>query len=67
MESEQRLFVSDRIFVDGNFYNGGIVVNNEGKIGEVLKSQYEVDKWIDGNVHVAVSYYKKSFRKNNRN
>lgn len=55
MDIKHRLFVSDRIFIGGSFYNGGIVVNNEGKIDEVFKSQAEVKKWIDENVHVAVS------------
>lgn len=50
-----RLFVSDRVFVDGNFFNGGIAVNNDGKIEDVFKTRAEVDKWLDSNNHVEVS------------
>lgn len=49
-----RIFVSDRIFVDGNFYNGGIVVNNDGKIEEVFKNSAKVEEWLDSNEHVEV-------------
>lgn len=41
-----RLFVSDRILIDGNFHNGGIVVNDYGQIEEVFKDQAEVNKWL---------------------
>lgn len=41
-----RLFVSDRVFIDGSFHNGGIVVNDYGQIEEVFKDQAEVNKWL---------------------
>lgn len=53
-----RLFVSDRIFVDGNFYNGGIVVNNDGKIAEVFKDSVKVEEWLDSHQHVEVRSFK---------
>lgn len=49
-----RLFVSDRILVDGSFINGGIVVNADGKIEEVFKKS-ELNKWLKSNIHVEVS------------
>lgn len=49
-----RLFVSDRILIDGNFCAGGIVVNNSGTIDEVFKSQNEVEQWLDSNSHIEV-------------
>lgn len=53
-----RLFMSDRIFIDGSFYNGGIVVNNNGKIEEVFKDRTEVDEWLDSSEHVEVNISK---------
>lgn len=49
-----RLFVSDRILIEGNFCNGAIVVNNDGKIDEVFKNRSKVDEWLDANNHVEV-------------
>lgn len=49
-----RLFVSNRVFVDGSFCNGGIAVNNDGKIEEVFKTRAQVDEWLDSNKHVEV-------------
>lgn len=52
-----RLFISDRIFVDDNFYNGGILVNNDGKIEEIFKDRLKVDDWLSlkKNVEVKVN------------
>lgn len=41
-----QLFVSERIFIDGSFYNGGITVNNEGKIDEIFKHREQVNEWL---------------------
>lgn len=41
-----RLFVSDRILVDGSFYNGGIVVNDNGQIEEVFTDLVQLNKWL---------------------
>lgn len=49
-----RLFISDRILIDGDFYNGGIAVNGDGKIEEVFKNQTTVDEWLDSTDHVEV-------------
>lgn len=49
-----RLFVSDRILVDGRFCNGAIVVNKDGKIEEVFKNETETSEWLDENHHVEV-------------
>lgn len=50
-----RLFVSDRILVDSRICNGGVVVNNVGKIQEVFKNETETSDWLDQNHHVEVS------------
>lgn len=50
-----RLFVSDRILVDGDFCKGGIVASDNGKIEEVFKSRSEVDEWLKVNNDVEVS------------
>lgn len=50
-----RLFVSDRIFIDGDFYNGGIVVNSDGKIGEVFRDCAKVEKWLESSENVEVN------------
>lgn len=50
-----RLFVSDRILIDGDFCKGGIVANDNGQIEEVFKSRAEVDKWLKINNDVEVS------------
>lgn len=52
-----RIFVSDRIFVDNEFCNGGIVVNNDGKVGEILKTRTEVDEWLKTNGNVEVNTF----------
>lgn len=52
-----RLFVSDRILVDGRTCAGGIVVNDDGKIDEVLKNQTEIDEWFNKALHVEVDFY----------
>lgn len=54
-----RLFMSDRILIDGNFYSGGIVVNDDGKIEQVFNDQTEVYKWLDetNNVEVIIKNY----------
>lgn len=49
-----RLFVSDRILVDGRICNGGIVVNKDGKIEEVFKNKTETSEWLNENFHVEV-------------
>lgn len=53
-----RIFISDRIFIDGDFYSGGIVVNSDGKIGEVLTDSGTVEEWLDSNKHVEVNSLK---------
>lgn len=58
-----RLFVSDRILVDSRISNGGIVVNNDGKIEEVFKNETETSDWLDQNQHVEVSSQKSAHRK----
>lgn len=50
-----RLFVSDCIFVDGNFYNGGILVNRDGKIEEIFHHRNELDEWLKSNNNVEVN------------
>lgn len=50
-----RLFISDRILIDETFCNGGIVVNENGKIEEVLKSRAEVEKWLESINNVEVN------------
>lgn len=50
-----RLFVSDRILVDGRICSGGIVVNNDGKIEEVFENESETRGWMDGHSYVEVS------------
>lgn len=52
-----RLFVSDRILIDDQYFNGGIVVNNDGKIDEVFNNRSEVDVWLDANSHVEVGAF----------
>lgn len=52
-----RLFVSDRILVDSRICNGGIVVNDYGKIEEVFKNEVETSEWLDQNQDVDVSSY----------
>ncbi|XP_031619102.1 uncharacterized protein LOC116338156 [Contarinia nasturtii] len=52
-----RLFVSDRIFIDEDLCNGGIVVNNDGKIEEVFKDPIEVEEWLDANSHTELYDY----------
>lgn len=59
-----RLFVSDRIFIDGSFCNGGIVVNNDGQIEEVFRDPVKVEKWLDLNSHVEVSCLQCTFKMN---
>lgn len=49
-----RLFVSDLIFVDGNFYNGGILVNDDGKIEDIFKERPKLDEWIKSNDNAEV-------------
>lgn len=49
-----RLFVSDRIFIDGGLLKGGIAVNEYGKIDGVLKTETEVAKWLKKNGNVEV-------------
>lgn len=51
-----RLFVSDRILIDGSFCDGGIVVNSNGKIEEVFKDRAKVDEWMNSSIHVEVNY-----------
>lgn len=53
-----RLFVSDRILVDSRICNGSIVVNNDGKIGEVFTNERETSDWLDRNHHAEVSEHK---------
>lgn len=55
-----RLFLSDCIFVDDNFYNGGIVVNIMGKIEEIFKERVKVDEWLQLNNNVEVKKKKKT-------
>lgn len=40
------LFLSKRIFLDGAFINGGILVTQQGKIQQILASQEEVNSWL---------------------
>lgn len=49
-----RLFVSDRIWVDGRICSGAIVVNKDGKIEEVFKNETQTSEWLDENHHVEV-------------
>lgn len=48
--------MSDRILVDGDFYNGGILVNNDGKIAEVFKDRIKVEDWLNANSNVEVNH-----------
>lgn len=49
-----RLFVSDRILVDGRICSGSIVVNRDGRIEEIFKNETETSEWLDENSHVEV-------------
>lgn len=49
-----RLFVSDRIFNENRLFSAAIPVNKDGKIGELLKNQVEIDKWLKVNRHAEV-------------
>lgn len=51
-----RLFISDRILIDGSFYNGGIVVNSDGKIENVFKIRAQVDEWLESASNVEVNF-----------
>lgn len=50
-----RLFVSDRVLIDGSFCNGGIAVRNDGKIDKVFKDRSQLDQWLDANKHIEVN------------
>lgn len=41
-----KLFVSERIFSENAFVSGGIVVNDDGKIEELLVTQGAVKSWL---------------------
>lgn len=62
-----KLFISDRIFIDGIFYNGAIAVSNDGTIDEVFKDPSKVDEWLNANSHVEVNYFKCIFLNCERN
>lgn len=55
-----RLFVSDRIFNEGQSFSGAIAVNEEGKIDELLTDQSEIDSWLSANSHVEVKSSRKT-------
>lgn len=46
--------MSDRILVDGHSCEGGVAVNDDGKIEEVFLNQTEIEKWLTKNHHVEV-------------
>lgn len=43
------LFLSKRIFLDGEFVNGGILVSQSGKIREIFTTQEQVNTWLYSN------------------
>ena len=62
-----RLFVSDRILIDGQICAGGIAVSTDGKIEEVFKNETDTSEWMDKNRHVEVNLcQKKVHRKENK-
>lgn len=50
-----KLFMSDRILIDGIFYNGAIAVGDDGKIDEVFTNRMKSEEWLSANQHVEVS------------
>lgn len=62
-----RLFMSDRILVDGHNCAGGIVVNDDGKFGEIFKTQAETVEWLIRNHHVEVNTFPQNLRGRKRN
>lgn len=51
-----KLFQSERIFVDDCFINGGILVTPEGKIRKLFRSHQEIDLWKKDNKVEKVLY-----------
>ena len=51
------LFLSKRIFIDGEFIDGGILVTPQGKIRQILQTQEEVNTWIYSNETNEVSFF----------
>lgn len=51
-----KLFISDRILIDGSFNNGAIAVSNDGKIDGVFKNRTKADEWLKANKHVEVIF-----------
>lgn len=51
-----KLFISDRILIDGSFNNGAIAVSNDGKIDGVFKDRAKADQWLEANKHVEVIF-----------
>lgn len=41
-----KLFKSDRVFIDGSFFDGSILVNSEGKIEEVFTDPTTMNEWL---------------------
>lgn len=41
----EKLFISENIFLNNEFVNGGIVVSSNGKIQEILPTPVEVAAW----------------------
>lgn len=50
-----RIFLSDRILIDADFYDSGIAVGSDGKIIEVFKDRTKAEEWIQANSNVEVS------------
>lgn len=42
----QRIFISDRMFIENKFVDGGVVVNSNGKIENILNSETELKTWL---------------------
>lgn len=51
------LFLSKRIFIDGKFIDGGILVTSEGKIRTIFRSQEQVNSWMYSNESNEVNNY----------